>query len=119
MNIMNMPPIKGGSDKQKMFADSVRLNFLTFVESELPDRLEEAYSVIRIRTNFKWWIDKAKKINSRHVKLVLTNNKNLIVKHGSEQGVRDSIALAEQKSKDYFINDAPLGGILKSPSPRK
>lgn len=109
-----MPSIEGGSDKQKMFADSVRLNFLSFVEEEIPERLDEAFSLIRVRTNFKWWIDKAKKINSRHVKLVLTNNKNLIAKHGSEQGVRGSIALAEQKSKDYFINDSPLGGILRS-----
>jgi hypothetical protein len=112
MILDELPEIEGGSVKQQMFAESVRLNFISFVEENLPQLQDSAMNLVRLHTKYKWWIDRAYKINPKSVKLMISAADRFVAKHGSLEDARKAIAEADSKSYEYLKSIKILGGIL-------
>jgi hypothetical protein len=111
MTIENLPPIEGGTDKQKMFADSVRLAFISFVETYLPDRVEDAEVALAIRLDYRFWIDN-KQIYWTSAKNILAGSKRAVTRAGSIESAIEAQRKTIEKKKDAWKNSRPLGGIL-------
>jgi hypothetical protein len=115
INLEELPQITDGSDKQKMFADSIRLQFISYIEQNMSDNfLEDFKLVLDLRTNYRWWIDRVYKIDPRNVKSMISAVKTAVKKHGSMEGAKKAQAEAIQKQKDHFQYSKILGGILDS-----
>lgn len=112
MIIENLPSIEGGTDKQKMFAESVRLNFISFVEEHAPDKLSDAELVIAVRLDYRWWIDRVNKINLTGIKTMISGTKSAITRAGSIELALESQKKAAEAKKNAWLNSRPLGGIL-------
>jgi hypothetical protein len=113
MTLDDLPPITGGTDKQKMFADSVRLNFLVTVEERLPNLIDDAYDVVKLKTSYRWWIDRASKIDATSLPRIVAGIRSRIKKLGSLDEAILAEHKAEQKAQDYWQDRKILGGILE------
>lgn len=107
MNIEELPKIENGTPKQQIFAEGVRLSFLTFVEESLdPKYYEDAELVVKVRVHYKWWIDQAKKIDEKSIKLMIRSAKASITRHGSIEDAleaqRETLRKAAQKYQEYL-----------------
>lgn len=107
ITIEELPEIEGGTPKQKIFAEGVRLKYLVFIEEELdPKHYDDAEIVLKVRVNYKWWIDNAKKINEPAIKIMIRSAKASITRAGSIeasiQAQRVTIQKNIQKYQEYL-----------------
>jgi hypothetical protein len=113
MNIEELPPIEGGTDKQQMFAEGVRMNFIVYVEENFNTALQaEAELVLQIRRDYKWWIDRVYMIDASNCKRAITAVKKAIVKAGSLELAIEVERKSIQAKKNAYLSTRPLGGIL-------
>jgi hypothetical protein len=105
--VEELPPIEGGTPKQKLFAEGVRLKYLVFIEEELdPKYFDDAELVIQVRVHYKWWIEQAKKIDEKSIKLMIRSAKASITRAGSielsVQSQRETIKKNNDKYLEYL-----------------
>jgi hypothetical protein len=109
MDINDLIPIEGGSDKQKAFAQNVRLRYLHFLMTELdPSIIQDGLLVVKIRLDYKWWINHAKNINDAGVKTMIRSAKAAITRAGSIEDAieaqRESIRKQLEAYREYSAN---------------
>lgn len=113
MTIFDVPKIEGGTDKQRMFADSVRIQFIVFCEENFDQDLQkEAELVLVTRLDYRWWIDRVNKIDFNGVKGMIRGTKAAITHAGSIDAAVEVQRLANKKRHENWLNSRPLGGIL-------
>lgn len=109
MDINDLIPIEGGSDKQKAFAQNVRLRFLHHLMTELdPAIVPDGLLVVKIRVDYKWWINHARNINEPGIRTMIRSAKAAITRAGSVeaaiQAQRDSIQKQVEAYREYSQN---------------
>ena len=107
INLEELPPIEGGTPKQQIYAEGIRLRYIQFVECELDPKLYAAATIVlQIRVDYKWWIDKAKKVDEKSIKTMGASAKAAITRAGSVekaiQAQRDSIQKQNEKYQEYL-----------------
>ncbi len=99
----DLPPIEGGTAKQKIFAESVRLNYIQFIETRLdPKYYDDATFVLKVRVHFKWWIDRVKEIDEKHIKTMISSAKAAVTRAGSIEAAIEAQRISIQKQIDKY-----------------
>jgi hypothetical protein len=107
----DLPKIEGGTDRQKMFAESIRLDFISFVETYMANRLADAELVVAVRLDYQWWIGN-RRIYWTSAKNMIAGSKRAVTRAGSIEAAIEAQRIAVEKKKNAWLNSRPLGGIL-------
>jgi len=104
MTLEEFPNIEGGTVKQKIFAEGVRIKYFTYIEDELdPTYYEDAELVLKVRVSYKWWIEQAKKIDEKSIKVMIRSAKASITRAGSIEASIEKQRETIQKNLEKYL----------------